>query len=174
MLSMLKNGRVKCFLDVPSWIGFCKDANLFVGNRFHGAVAAILAGTPHVFLPFDGRTRELSEFHHFTMIQPDMIKKNTNLFDYYEGLDFRSFENNHNDNFNNYIDFLRRNNLFESKDFYKVGESPMEKNMIIANRNVSAIESLQPIDKLVRLSKSYSYILQRTLSLIRHKFSCLF
>ena len=111
MQKMLKSDKVKCFLDVPSWVNFCKDADLFIGNRFHGAAAAILAGSPHLFLPFDGRTRELSEFHHITSISPYDLKRGKQLIDYLSTLDFYSFEKHLNNTFENYIDFLNSNRL---------------------------------------------------------------
>ena len=48
---MKHQDRIKYFTNVPEWQRFLEDADLFVGNRFHGTAMAILSGTPSVMLP---------------------------------------------------------------------------------------------------------------------------
>lgn len=106
-----------------------EDIDLFVGNRFHGTVAAVLAGTPQVIIPFDARTRELTEYHHLTHLYSSEIKPETSIVDYLERLDFSSFEKNQHRNLCHYLDFLRKNRLdsiFEKSLSISKGESPME------------------------------------------------
>ena len=166
---MHKDDRVKCFISVPSWVKFCQDADLFVGNRFHGAVAAILAGTPHIFLPFDGRTRELSEYHHFTSISPDCLKKETNLFDCVNTLDFYSFDKNHDENFRRYINFLEKNELnhiFQMGEEISPGMSPMEKNIKYTYKPIHCMESLSLLGKTKRTISCFPYFINRAKSYI--------
>lgn len=108
--------RIRFFLNVPQWIDYMKPFDLFVGSRFHGTVAAILAGVPSVFLPFDGRTRELVEYHHIPHIAPYDIKENTTIKDYLEKLDLYSVETAYEENFNVYLSFLGKNGLKTSMD----------------------------------------------------------
>ena len=162
---MQQEDRVKCFINVPSWIQFCRDANLFVGNRFHGAVAAILAGTPHIFLPFDGRTRELSEFHHLSSISPRDLMIEKPIYDYMINMDFNSFDRCHEKNFINYLDFLRQNGLrhiFHDKKGVNFGESPMEKQINYSFNSISCMDSLSLLQKIVRISSSVPYFLFKT------------
>ncbi|MBQ6038604.1 MAG: polysaccharide pyruvyl transferase family protein [Bacteroidaceae bacterium] len=151
---MHKDDRVKCFINVPSWIKFCEDADLFVGNRFHGAVAAILAGAPHIFLPFDGRTRELSAFHHFTTLSPDCIKEDLRFSDYLDLLDFDSFNKYQDANFNNYLGFLENNGLnhiFIQQSGYEIGESPMERQVKCSYEIIPCMDSLTLLGKAKRI-----------------------
>lgn len=154
--------RVKVFLNVPSWIRFCRDADFFIGNRFHGSVAAILAGCPHVFLPFDGRTRELAEYHSITHLTPAEIKGNKSILDYFDTLDFHSFEKRHKNNFENYLEFLAKNGLgsyhiFNKQKNYEMGTSPMERTMTFDEEPLVCIDSLPTIDKVRRISSVYSF-----------------
>lgn len=161
---MQQEDRVKCFINVPSWIQFCLDANLFVGNRFHGAVAAILAGSPHIFLPFDGRTRELSEFHHLSSLSPYELMIEKSIYDYMLNLDFYSFDRYHEKNFNNYLDFLKQNGLqhiFYRKKGVIFGESPMEKQINYSSNSISCMDSLSLSQKIVRVTSSLPYFIKK-------------
>ena len=129
---LYKEDRVRFFLDIHSWINFMRGADLFVGNRFHGAVAAVLAGLPHVMIPFNARTRELTEWHHFTSLKPDEVRAGTSVRDYLDCLDFSSFNAHRRANLDNYISFLEKNGLehiFREKLSYEQGESPLEKRI---------------------------------------------
>lgn len=175
MKCLFENNRVKCFFDVPSWINFCKDADLFVGNRFHGTVAAILAGVPHIFLPFDGRTRELSEHHHLTSIMPHIINGNYDILKYFQELDFTSFNKFHKFNSINFIEFLEKNGLhhiFEFRSGYNFGESPMEQRINFAYKEICTIDSLSIANKAVRYIKSIPYFINRIASFINYHSRC--
>lgn len=51
-----------CYLNVDTWISDMKSFDLYLGSRIHGAIAALLAGTPAVLLTHDARTAELADF----------------------------------------------------------------------------------------------------------------
>jgi hypothetical protein len=53
--------RIRVFFSAEDWIGCMATMTASVGTRFHGNVAALLAGTPALFLEHDMRTRELCE-----------------------------------------------------------------------------------------------------------------
>ena len=131
---LYKEDRVRYFFDIHSWINFMRQFDLFVGNRFHGSVAAVLAGVPHVMIPFNARTRELTEWHHLTSLKPEDIGANTSILDYLDVLDFYSFNKHQKENLLNYISFLEANGLdhiFKNKYSYIAGESPLEKRISI-------------------------------------------
>ncbi|MBR0681727.1 hypothetical protein GXW74_14630 [Roseomonas eburnea] len=53
--------RIRVFFSVEDWVGCMATMDVSIGSRFHGNVAALLAGTPALFLVHDMRTRELCE-----------------------------------------------------------------------------------------------------------------
>jgi len=53
--------RMRVFFSVEEWIGCMRSMTASVGTRFHGNIAALLAGTPALFLVHDMRTLELCE-----------------------------------------------------------------------------------------------------------------
>jgi len=53
--------RLRIFFDVNAWVGCMESMTASIGSRFHGNIAAILAGTPALTLAHDMRTKELCE-----------------------------------------------------------------------------------------------------------------
>lgn len=53
--------RIRMFFDVDDWIGCMATMSVAIGSRFHGNIAALLAGTPSLCLVHDMRTLELCE-----------------------------------------------------------------------------------------------------------------
>ncbi|MEO3475147.1 polysaccharide pyruvyl transferase family protein [Roseomonas sp. CAU 1739] len=53
--------RVRMFFSVEDWVGCMQTMTVSIGSRFHGNIAALLAGTPAYFLVHDMRTLELCE-----------------------------------------------------------------------------------------------------------------
>lgn len=51
------------FNDVAAWRQACMRYDVFIGDRIHGAVAAMQAGVPALVLHSDLRVRELTAFH---------------------------------------------------------------------------------------------------------------
>lgn len=149
-----RENRIKFFVDVPSWLRFMEEMDLFVGNRFHGTVAAILAGVPQIFIPFDARTRELTEYHSITHLNVSDIDKNKNVCSIIEKLDFRSFEKNHSRNLKHYIDFLHTNrlcNVFKEKCDIRRGCSPMEKHIFESTQEeISCAASIDEYEVALR------------------------
>jgi hypothetical protein len=60
---LLASGRTVFCLDPKSWFAELATYDLCFGSRIHGAIAALLAGTPAVVLAHDARTLELAEYH---------------------------------------------------------------------------------------------------------------
>lgn len=156
MQRLCHEDKIKFYFNLPEWIKELSNYDLFLGSRFHGTVATILSGTPHVFVPIDGRTRELAEYHDITRISPLTIKDNSSLIDYLPNMDFNSCEKKHKENYNHYKDFLCKNgikNIFENKDSFEYGESPMESKITVQLKpSPVCIEALDPITRAFRLS----------------------
>jgi hypothetical protein len=53
--------RLRVFFSVEEWLGCTRTTSAAIGTRFHGNIAALLAGTPALFLVHDMRTLELCE-----------------------------------------------------------------------------------------------------------------
>ena len=53
--------RIRVFFSVEDWLGCTRTTTAAIGTRFHGNIAALLAGTPALFLVHDMRTLELCE-----------------------------------------------------------------------------------------------------------------
>jgi hypothetical protein len=52
----------KAFTDVRAWIAYSSLFSLFIGDRLHGCIAALTAGTPGILLYQDARVKGLAEF----------------------------------------------------------------------------------------------------------------
>ena len=109
--SLYQEDRVRYFLDVPSWHQFLESTDLSFGARLHGNVAAILAGTPSIIIPKDGRMRELAEYHNMNFIYGPEITDETSIWDVIEQSDFQSVARQAPANFDRYIHFLNQNKI---------------------------------------------------------------
>lgn len=164
--------RIRFFFDVPSWVNYMKDFDFFFGTRFHGSVAAILAGLPHVIIPIDGRMREMSEYHNITRLSPIDINGDSDIDKYLSKLDFKSTERKQKENLEHYVDFLETNGLdhiFKKKQNYNFGESPMERKMENKIHVIHTIESLSFLDKMVRLSYINHIFIKRKIYSLMNK-----
>lgn len=134
MVSKLKKqDRIKYFTNVPNWQRFLEDADLFVGNRFHGTAMALLSGVPSIMLPLDSRTRELTEFHHIPSVPDKDINAKADIFDYLGSINMASFKNNHLAGLMNYRNFLKKNDLesiLDEKLDWPLGTSPFETRLL--------------------------------------------
>jgi polysaccharide pyruvyl transferase WcaK-like protein len=52
----------RCHLDVSQWMSSMRGYDLYLGSRIHGAITALLVGTPAIVVAHDTRTSELSAF----------------------------------------------------------------------------------------------------------------
>lgn len=106
-----RHGRV--YLDVDRWIGDMPAYDLYVGSRIHGAIAALLAGTPALLVAHDSRTAELGAFAAI----PQVEQRQHESIDagwinaMYSRLDFGPFERQMDINFRSYVEFLNANGL---------------------------------------------------------------
>ena len=63
--------RVRVFFEVAQWVSSMETMTASVGSRFHGNIAAVIAGTPALFLAHDMRLTELCEFFHLPCLSMD-------------------------------------------------------------------------------------------------------
>lgn len=129
---MKQEDRVHFFLDVPSWLAYMESFGFFVGCRFHGVVAAILAGVPAAMTPIDSRTSEFTRFHEIPTLRQQDVEGKKSLYDCAAGLDFSAFYRRHRENTDNYLAFLAANALpsaFEQGTALPFGSSVLEKKL---------------------------------------------
>lgn len=121
------NGQIKTFSNLHSWLSQIKENDICVSTRFHGAVAAIASGVPTVVIPFDGRMREMVEYHRLPTISFDKIRKQS-ISEIIGRVDINSYLSVWRKNKEHYIDFLNKNgidNIFIHR--FADGQTPYDK-----------------------------------------------
>lgn len=94
--------------DLDQWLADAIKDDLYIGTRIHGAVAAILSGTPAILITHDNRTRELADIMGIPSI--DISAFSISMLD-----DIHGFIKNFN--FSE-ITTVSRSNIKGFKDFY--------------------------------------------------------
>lgn len=108
--------RTRFFVNIHSWFEFLSDFDFSLGTCIHGTIAAIQAGIPAVLIVIDSRTRELAEFHNIPHIYPNELE-NKSLVDIYKKTNFDSIYIGHGERLENYINFLKLNELSVTNSF---------------------------------------------------------
>jgi hypothetical protein len=105
---------VRWFFDVESWVAGMRPYDFSLGSRFHGNMAAILAGVPALNLVFDSRTRELCEH----MALPYRFLKDfdgsATMEALYEAADYTVFNSVFARRYDEYRCFLEKNGLLHT------------------------------------------------------------
>ncbi|MCR5207790.1 MAG: polysaccharide pyruvyl transferase family protein [Eubacterium sp.] len=114
------------FVDIHSWIDFFKDVNLSVGSRIHGNIAAVLAGTPALAIPYDRRVYEIADYHNIPIIDYKALD-GASLTDIAEKTDFTTVNRGHGERFSHYLDFLHKLGLDTIYDHSYADGTPYDK-----------------------------------------------
>ena len=108
---LYQQDRMRLFVDTWSWYDFLAQRDFAYGTRFHGNVAALLAGTPAMMLAHDSRTLELAEYHRMPhRVQPHFDEP-VSVEELYEATDLAPFNEALPERFGRYTAFLERNGL---------------------------------------------------------------
>ncbi|WP_333662024.1 polysaccharide pyruvyl transferase family protein [Acinetobacter sp.] len=110
--------RMRFFVDAIPWIDYLRQQQFSFGTRIHGNIAAILAQTPALVITHDSRTLELVNHHAIPHRTIDSIDASTTIKELYTAADYTEFNKRHPKAFEEYLNFLKRNdieNIFESK-----------------------------------------------------------
>lgn len=161
---LYKNNQVKFFLSAPSWIQHMGSIDLSVGTRLHGNVAPILAGTPSIAIPIDGRMRELTEYHNFPRVSTEGISEDMKLEELLEQVDVHSVEKNQKRNYDNFINFLDKNNIDNVYDYNKESlKTPFDEKLEQVNLQspLTPITSCNSEEMRERLQKSFGIIMKK-------------
>ena len=106
-----REGRSEFFLNLPTWFVYMAKADLSVGSRLHGNIAATLAGTPSILFPKDARVRELADYHELTRVNAADINADTDIWEMIHTADFQSPCRRQEENFNRFLGFLEKNGI---------------------------------------------------------------
>lgn len=104
----------RLFFDVEEWIAYASSKEFFMGCRFHGNVAALLAGTPALTLVFDSRTRELCEYARLPYILFEDFTAEKSIEYYKDQSDPSLFDANFKRLFERYKSFLDKNGILNN------------------------------------------------------------
>lgn len=136
------NNRVRFFLNVPTWLDFIGQADLSFGARLHGNITATIAGTPSILIPKDARMRELAEYHQLTQVWGNDLTDDMKLSDIIEKADFQQPAKIQSKNFDNYINFLDKN------DIDHIYKNNIERTSAPLDAKVAEIEHLPPVSPI--------------------------
>jgi Polysaccharide pyruvyl transferase len=100
----------RVYWSVEQWIDDMRELDFVVGTRFHGAMAALLAGTPAFVFCHDTRTREMSEFLGVPSASIEGVER-VDVREAYERIDTGRFNARRAELFPAYKRFLEANGL---------------------------------------------------------------
>lgn len=103
---LYQNDRVRIHTNIYSWMNDLKGMDFSIGPRLHGNVAALLAGTPSLWIVHDARMIELSDYHKLPNLFANDIAEDFRLQDVLDKVDYQAFYSRHKENFWHYVDFL--------------------------------------------------------------------
>lgn len=102
-------GRV--YYNLPDWITELSSCDFSIGPRLHGNMIAFQQGVPALWFTHDTRTKEIADLANLPNISILDVDKVTSLEAFYNLADFSAFNHTYPLIYNNYIDFLERNQL---------------------------------------------------------------
>lgn len=121
---MYQQGRIRFFIDPTTWIDHLGTRDFVFGTRIHGNVAALMAGTPAVGLPWDSRTTELCEYHSIPHRRATReVMAVADAAELYDEADFGPFNAGRARRRAELVAFLGRNGLVAAEEFGEVAEA---------------------------------------------------
>lgn len=108
---LYREDKVRFFIDAATWIRYLADFDFSFGTRFHGNVAALLAGTPAHVIAHDSRTLELARYFEMPYTKATALTGATDAAQLLEGSDFARLVGGHRERFERFVSFLERHGL---------------------------------------------------------------
>jgi len=99
------------FYSVEEWIQELKCDDFSMGSRFHGNVAAILAGVPTLMVNVDKRMEGMNRFYRIPSIDIRDFNIDRSLEYYRELADYSDFNANYKKNFDVFCNYCERNGV---------------------------------------------------------------
>ncbi len=99
------------FYSVEDWISALKEDDFSMGSRFHGNIAAILAGVPTLMVNIDKRMKGMNEYYKIPAIEIKDFDLDKNLEYYMEMTDYSEFNKNYSKRFDEFTGYCKRNGV---------------------------------------------------------------
>lgn len=113
---LLAEDRTRFCLDPAVWVDHLRGYDFCVGTRIHGAIAAVLAGTPAVVLAHDSRTLELADYHQIPRRTLRSVTSDTDPAALYADADWQGLTAGHPQRWDRFRSLLRRHGLRHAYD----------------------------------------------------------
>lgn len=101
--------RAEYHLDAHTWTTRLAQVQFCFGQRIHGNIAAILAGTPAMLLAHDGRTLELARYHRIPHLETGGETPPLTVDELFAQTDFTEFNRGHGERFDRISSFIHDN-----------------------------------------------------------------
>lgn len=140
-------GRVKYFLNAPTWFTFMQTVDLSIGTRLHGNIVATINGVPSITIINDSRMRELADYHSLPSITIEEITSQTKLEKLLKEVNFEAVSEIQIKNFDHYIHFLEKNELnhiYQEEQI--ISETAIDKN-ILTKKYYEPVETISIVSK---------------------------
>ena len=99
------------FYSVNDWIKSLRKDDFSMGSRFHGNIAAILAGIPALMVNVDNRMKGMNDFYKISSIDIKDFDLEKPLAYYRELADYSKFNQNYAAAYDNFVDYCERNGV---------------------------------------------------------------
>ena len=144
------NDRVNIHTNIYSWMRELRTMDLSIGPRLHGNVAALLAGTPALWIVHDARMMQLSKYHSLPNVFMKDVDENYSIEQLISKVDYKAFFDNHSKNFRHYIDFLDKN---EINHIFKNYESPVRTQLDIRAEKLGFADKNCKVNSILNIDK---------------------
>ena len=117
------NKKYHFFTNIENWKAYLKKFKVTAGMRVHGSIIAINSGLSPIVFIRDLRVKEMMEYFKLPYFYPKDVSKN--ILDLYEQCDYSEANRIYNQLYDNWVDFLHRNNClayYENPEIKKAEE----------------------------------------------------
>ena len=174
------------FSDIESWKKFVTQFKFALGNRIHGAILSINSGVPTLSMNKDSRATEMCSYLKIPHITNIDIKDENDILDIYEQIDYSEMNNFYPKLYDNFIDYLHKNNLLHysenveihnKQEYIKQPSLNLYSNLFYANLdnkifvnnriNEIMINQQEKINSLLTVIEEKNHELQSTIKVIQ-------
>jgi polysaccharide pyruvyl transferase WcaK-like protein len=119
-ISKYLQGHGKIFTDIDEWINYLKKSKCFcLGTRFHGTIAALLAGIPATLITHDSRTREMAQKMYIPSVSTEYVDLDSSLVPekFYDENKIERFKKGFHSYYSEFLRFFSENDIEVSSVF---------------------------------------------------------
>jgi hypothetical protein len=108
---LIRDDKTRLFLDPWPWLEYLRGFEFSFGNRIHGNIVSLLAGTPSYVLAHDTRTLELARYFQIPHREARELPPDTDAAELYAEADYGPMLAGHAERFRTFIDYVERHGL---------------------------------------------------------------